>query len=83
MQNHLVLVLVVIFILTCVIQVLYYLVFYIRFVMHSSKPGTSVNQAVSVIICARNEVNNLRKNIEAILNQAYNKFEVIVVNDCS
>jgi biofilm PGA synthesis N-glycosyltransferase PgaC len=82
-QNHLVLVLVVIFILTCAIQVLYYLVFYTRFVFHSSKSERNGTQPVSVIICARNEVNNLRKNIEAILDQAYDHFEVIVVNDCS
>ncbi|RYE35712.1 MAG: glycosyltransferase [Sphingobacteriaceae bacterium] len=38
---------------------------------------------VSVIICARNEAENLRQNLPAILNQNYPDFEVVVVNDCS
>jgi len=38
---------------------------------------------VSVIICARNEAENLRKFLPAVLEQDYPDFEVIVVNDCS
>ena len=38
---------------------------------------------VSVIVCARNEAENLRKNLPLILNQAYRSFELIVVNDHS
>ena len=38
---------------------------------------------ISVIICARNEAENLRKNLPTILNQEYASFEVIVVNDAS
>lgn len=38
---------------------------------------------VSVIICARDEANNLRKNLKYILEQNYPEFEVIVVNDGS
>ncbi|MBD3748704.1 MAG: glycosyltransferase [Sphingobacteriales bacterium] len=38
---------------------------------------------VSVIICARNEAENLAKNLEKVLQQDYPDFEVIVVNDCS
>ena len=38
---------------------------------------------VSVIICARNEEDNLRENLPFILNQDYKNYEVIVVNDCS
>ncbi|TAH42261.1 MAG: glycosyltransferase [Bacteroidetes bacterium] len=44
--------------------------------------GTNV-QPVSVIICAKNEVLNLRKNLTGVLEQNYPDFEVIVVNDCS
>ncbi len=40
-------------------------------------------QAVSVIICARNEAANLRKNLPLILEQDYPHFEVVVVNDAS
>ncbi len=45
---------------------------------------TSLNKIpVSVIICARNEAENLQQNLLTILNQDYPDFEVIVVNDCS
>ncbi|RYE19133.1 MAG: glycosyltransferase [Sphingobacteriaceae bacterium] len=38
---------------------------------------------VSVIVCARNESQNLQQNLPFILNQNYPDFEVVVVNDCS
>lgn len=38
---------------------------------------------VSVIICARNEAENLKKNLCHFLNQKYRSFEVVVVNDNS
>lgn len=38
---------------------------------------------LSVIICARNEINNLEKYLPAIFNQNYPDFEVVVVNDRS
>lgn len=42
-----------------------------------------VKHPVSVIICARNEEENLTRNLQLILEQDYPDFEVIVVNDCS
>jgi len=38
---------------------------------------------VSLIIAARDEEENLKKNLELWLGQNHNSFEVIVVNDCS
>lgn len=38
---------------------------------------------LSVIICARNEADNLREYLPAVMNQNYPDFEVIVVNDRS
>lgn len=43
----------------------------------------SSNQQVSVIICARNEAQNLKKNLPLILQQKGLDYEVVVVNDCS
>lgn len=40
-------------------------------------------QPVSVIICARDEAENLRKFLPLILSQDYPEFEVIVINDSS
>lgn len=81
--NHLTLVLVSIFLFTGAVQVIYYLFFYLRFVLYLPKPSTKESQPVSVIVCARNEVSNLKKNLQAILEQQYKSFEVVVVNDCS
>ncbi|MCO5247527.1 MAG: glycosyltransferase [Chitinophagales bacterium] len=38
---------------------------------------------VSIVICAKNEAENLRHNLPLILSQKYFRFEVIVVNDGS
>jgi cellulose synthase/poly-beta-1,6-N-acetylglucosamine synthase-like glycosyltransferase len=38
---------------------------------------------VSIILCARNEGDNLTEFLPEILSQDYPEFEVIVVNDCS
>jgi cellulose synthase/poly-beta-1,6-N-acetylglucosamine synthase-like glycosyltransferase len=64
------------------IQLFYYFYFYLA----PAKPkGSAVLPAapVSVIICARNEVDNLREYLPYVLKQDYPDFEVIVVNDCS
>ena len=38
---------------------------------------------VSVLICARNEANNLRQNLPLVLQQQYPEFEVLVIDDAS
>ena len=65
------------------IQLMYLLWFNLR--LNLFKPREAGNQfpAVSVIICARNEEENLMRNLPFILQQKYPKFEVIVVNDQS
>jgi len=44
---------------------------------------TTAKHPVSVIICARNEKENLKRYLPSILNQDYPDFEVILVNDRS
>ena len=60
----------------------YYLYFFINLRFNKSK-SSSFNQPISIIICAKNELDNLRKNLPIILAQNYSNFEVIVVNDQS
>ncbi len=48
----------------------------------SLKASTS-QEPVSIIICARNEDDNLTEFLPKILCQDYPEFEVVVVNDCS
>lgn len=76
------------FLLFCavaLVQIFYYLFFFLRLVLY--KPGTkttSQTHAVSVIICARDEANNLAKNLPGSLVQQYKTtHEVIVVDDNS
>ena len=63
-----------------------------RFVWQPDKPKPNVPESdapselppfVSVIICARNESTNLRKNLRNILSQNYSNYEVLVVDDDS
>lgn len=72
------------FIVMAGIQILYYVFFYSRICLAKRKPQAPIpEEPVSVIICAKNEEQNLRNFLPSILNQKYSTFEVIVVNDCS
>lgn len=65
------------------LQLVYLFVFHLRLLLHKKKESTDKFEPVSVIICARNEENNLRRNLPAILTQNYPQFEVIIVDDQS
>lgn len=70
-----------------VVQLIYYLVLYNRIGRRNRKAQrnelhfTQELPPLSVIICARDEAENLRRNLPAILTQDYPEFEVIVIND--
>ncbi|MBI9067891.1 MAG: glycosyltransferase [Salinivirgaceae bacterium] len=66
-----------------IIQSIYYLVIFLKPVLWKKKNADVEFEPLSVIICAKNEEANLRKNLPKILEQDYPYFEVIVVNDCS
>lgn len=72
-----------------IIQLIYYLGLYNRIHLHNKavrKEEVHFTQELpplSVIICARNEADNLRKVLPAILEQDYPQFEVIIINDAS
>lgn len=61
----------------------FYLYFHWRLVFYKPKPPKPFSKPVSVVICARNESGNLRKNLPKILSQKNMVFEVLVVNDRS
>lgn len=73
------------FCLVTLIQLFYYLFFFIRLAVYKPKPRkTSQTHPVSVIICARDEAANLAKNLPGALVQQYRTtHEVIVVDDNS
>jgi poly-beta-1,6-N-acetyl-D-glucosamine synthase len=73
-----------IFTLSLLTQLFYYLFVFARLIFYRKKPAQPYEQVpVSVVICAKNEEENLRRFLPLILEQEYPKYEVIVVNDCS
>lgn len=69
-----------------VIQLLYYLVTYARPLRQAKRRQMQQGQAkpaVSVIVYAKNESENLKKHLPALLNQSYPEYEIVVVNDGS
>jgi glycosyltransferase involved in cell wall biosynthesis len=72
-----------VFLAVLFLQLFYYLFFYLRLAFYKPKAVNTGTEPVSVIICARNEEDNLRENIPLILAQDFPDFEVIVVNDRS
>ena len=83
--QHWQLILFIVFCSVTFIQLFYYLFFFSRLVFHKEKAkATSRTNAVSVIICARDEADNLAKNLPGALVQDYKTtHEVIVVYDNS
>ncbi len=67
------------------VQLFYYLYFFSRLAAYiPAEKGTSSEHPVSVIICARDEADNLARNLPGILVQDYKTtHEVVVVNDNS
>lgn len=74
------------------IQLFYYLFFFSRlafYPMGKLEESQQASEDLSVIICAKDEETNLRRNLPVVLQQRYQddqlhpKFEVIVVNDNS
>ena len=72
-----------IFTVTAAIQIFYYYFFYLAPFTYKPAIKDHSGQPVSVIICARNEAENLRNFLPLVLEQDFPDFEVIVVNDCS
>ena len=78
------LILVALFLLTVLTQLFYYWGVFSRLAFSSGSPaGTKEFPSVSVVLCARNEAENLRALLPQLLKQDYPDFEVLVVNDLS
>lgn len=71
------------FIAVVFIQVVYYLFIFGSFAFLKLKKPSSKNIPVSVIICAKNEAENLKTFVPSILNQDYPEFEIVLINDGS
>jgi len=73
----------VLFSVASAVQLFYYLWFYLAVFVRKVKNDMPARKPVSVIICARNEAENLKSFLPSVLKQEYHDYEVIVVNDCS
>jgi poly-beta-1,6-N-acetyl-D-glucosamine synthase len=73
------------FLAATAIQLIYWLFVFSRLAFHRPSPPSSQpgKEPVSIIICARNEAENLRRNLPYFLAQDYPEYEVIVVDDNS
>jgi len=68
-----------------VLQLFYYLYFFLRLAIYKKpEKATHMEQPISVVICARDEAANLANNLPGVLVQEYNTtHEVVLVNDNS
>lgn len=65
------------------LQLIYYFFTFTRLAFYTHKKKSENTPPVSVIICARNELQNLNSFLQLVLEQDYPSFQVVVVNDCS
>ncbi len=79
-QNHL---LVSAFAIVVLVQLVYLLIFFSGLAFFKPRYPQTFTQPVSIIICAKNEAENLMRHLPEIFAQQYPQFEVVVVNDCS
>ena len=71
------------FLLAFLFQMGIYLFVFLKVPLYSRKKLNTSSPGISVIICAKNEEENLEKFLPHVLQQDYPEFEVVVVNDSS
>lgn len=71
------------FALALIVQLWYYLFFFRRLAFYKKSELNANTPPASIIVCARNEEDNLIDFLHFIFEQDYPEFEVVVVNDCS
>jgi glycosyltransferase involved in cell wall biosynthesis len=82
LSSHIVIAIGGLWLLCFAVQMFYYFYFYLR-IARKKKILNTEQPTVSVIVCAKNEEENLKQFLPSVLEQDYPNYEVIVVNDCS
>lgn len=75
----------ILFILSLAVQCFFFLFFFTRLAFYTI-PAKSIPEclpSVSIVVCAHNECENLKKLLPLLLSQEHPSYEVIVVNDRS
>jgi len=75
--------LMVLYLLAFLFQMIYFWGVFRKLAFFRAREDVESGEAVSVVICARNEYFNLKHNLPLIFQQDYPVFEVVVVNDNS
>jgi glycosyltransferase involved in cell wall biosynthesis len=73
----------IVFCVVFLIQLFYYGYFFAPYAFFKQKPAQVNSQPVSIIICAKNEEENLRHLFPCLLDQNYPEYEIVLVDDAS
>lgn len=65
------------------VNLLYYILFSKLAFYKPISEAKKTSLPASIIVCAKNEEENLQKLVPLILEQQYSEFEIILINDCS
>jgi len=71
------------FIVIVAVQLFYYLVIFGKFAFAKPQQNTPKRIPVSVIVCAKNEEENVQKFIPILAEQDYPDFEIVLIDDAS
>jgi glycosyltransferase involved in cell wall biosynthesis len=72
-----------VFIAVVVIQFLYYIVVFGKFSFAKPQTVTPKRVPISVIVCAKNEEENVKKFVPLLAEQDYHTFEIVLIDDAS
>jgi glycosyltransferase involved in cell wall biosynthesis len=72
-----------VFIAIVAVQLFYYLAIFGQFAFAKPKPVTPKRTPISVIVCAKNEAENVAKFIPMLAEQDYPDFELVLIDDAS
>ena len=71
------------FIVVICIQVIYYLFIFGNFSFGKVNNGNFQKLPVSIIVCAKNEAENIKNYFPLLINQKYPEFEIVLIDDAS
>lgn len=71
------------FVAIVIVQFLYYIVVFGKFSFTKHQTATPKRIPVSVIVCAKNEANNVTTLVPLLLEQNYPQFEIVLIDDAS
>ncbi|MBT8257697.1 MAG: glycosyltransferase [Bacteroidia bacterium] len=72
-----------VFLIVCLIQLGIYALIFLPFSISKPKQPSLKKIGVSVLVCAKNEAENLKRLIPEILKQDFPEFELVLINDDS